>query len=302
MHDPLDTDSLPLTLKVKALYPSLSPAERKVADRVLGDPERVMGESVAELARASGTSDATVIRVCRTLGYSGFKTLTFAIAKELGEHAAPAPPGLGDGVITPDISLSEIPGKIVSQAVDALQNTLRTLGAGEYERAVSALACARRVDLYGVGGSACVADDARHKLIKLGLVCASYGDPHLQMMSAAQLGGEDVAIGISHSGRTHDTIEAMALARRAGATTIALTHHLATPLSEICAIRLLTASEETEFLSEAMASRIAQLAVIDMLFVGILVRNYDKYSGRLKRSNEAVASKGGMRNAERGEI
>lgn len=287
-----DTESLPSTLKIKALYPSLSPSERKVADCILEAPGRVLEWSVAELAAASATSDATVIRVCRSLGYSGYKKLAFAIAKEMGEHSTPALP-FSDGVITRKASLAEIPGKIISLTVDALQNTLRTIEREDYEKAVHALASARRVEIYGVGGSACVADDARHKLIKLGLVCNSYGDPHLQMMSAVQLGEKDVAIGISHSGSTRDTIEVMAAASKAGATTIAITNHLATPLSEICAIRLLTSSQETDFFSEAMASRIAQLAVIDMLFVGLLIKYYGRYADRLTQSNEAVAAKGG---------
>lgn len=292
MADPSVSASLPLTLKIKALYPSLSPSERKVADRILEAPARVLEWPVAKLAMASGTSDATVIRVCRSLGFSGYKTLAFAIAKELGERDAPAGLTLGDGAITRQATLGEIPGKIVGMTVEALQNTLRTLDGRDFEQAVRALAGARRVDLYGVGGSACVADDARHKLLRLGLACNSYGDHHLQLMSAVQLGPKDVAVGISHSGRTQDTIDALATAQRAGATTIAITHHLATPLSEICTIRLLTSSRETEFFSEAMASRIAQLAVIDMLFTGLLVKYYDRFAPRLAQSNEAVAGKG----------
>jgi DNA-binding MurR/RpiR family transcriptional regulator len=130
------------------------------------------------------------------------------------------------------------------------------------------------VDLYGVGASAFVAMDFQQKLHRIGRVAFAWADTHAALTSAALLGPKDVAIGISHTGATVDTIDALAQARAQGATTVALTNFPRSPLALAAEHVLTTAARETTFRSGAMASRLAQLTVVDCMFVGVAQRTY----------------------------
>lgn len=161
----------------------------------------------------------------------------------------------------------------------------------ELERAVAAVAGAGRTDVYGVGASAFVAHDLQQKLHRIGHVSFAWSDSHLALTSAAVLSKKDVAIAISHTGATKDTIEALRAAGEHGATTIAITNSPRSALATLADIRLHTAARETTFRSGAMASRLAQLSVIDFLFAGVAQRSYDQSMRALELTAQAVKDK-----------
>ncbi|MBA3876265.1 MAG: RpiR family transcriptional regulator [Anaerolinea sp.] len=274
---------------IRAALPTLRPAERRVAEAVLDDPAAVAGRSISALASQCSTSGATVLRFCRAVGFRHYPDLRLALARETGREEADNGSGVHlTGDISPTDSLEQIVAKITYSDARAIEDTAATLDLGALARAIDAVAGAERVDIYGIGASGFVAQDLHQKLHRIGLLSSVWPDPHAALTSAALLGPRDVAIAISHTGTTIDTIEALRLAEAGGATTIAITNFGHSPLTGHARHVLTTAARETTFRSGAMASRIAQLAVIDCLFVGVAQRSYERTMQALERTYAAV--------------
>ncbi|MHA6627397.1 MurR/RpiR family transcriptional regulator [Pseudonocardia sichuanensis] len=279
-------------VRIRAVLPSLRPAQRRVAEAVLRDPAGSAELPIGRLAQQCATSAATVMRFCRSAGFRGYPELRLALARETGREDA------GDGVaLSPDIdpgdSLAEVVAKIAFTDAAAVQDTAATLDLDALAAAVDAVAAARRVDVYGLGASGFVGQDLQQKLHRIGLLAFAWPDPHAALTSAALLDTDSVAIAISHTGTTTDTVDALRVARESGARTVAVTNFVPSPLTGCADLVLATAARETTFRSGAMASRIAQLAVIDCLFVGVAQRSYDRTIDRLTRTHRAVQSRRG---------
>ena len=283
----MSDSALATTVRIRALLPSLAPAERRVAERVLADPAAVSASTISSLARACGTSETTVIRFCRAVGFTGYPPLRLALAAEGGRSEG------GDGrELTGDIAadddLDKVVAKIAFADARAVEETAQQLDLDALHEVIEALVAARRVDVYGVGASGFVALDFQQKLHRIGLVAFAWNDPHVALTSAALLTPADVAVAISHSGTTQDTVDTLALAQRNGATTVAVTNFPRSPLAGLGDHVLTTAARETTFRSGATASRLAQLTVVDCIFVGVAQRTYDTSQRALELTRDAV--------------
>jgi DNA-binding MurR/RpiR family transcriptional regulator len=256
-----------------------------VAKCVLGDPGAVVSASITELAEKAGTSEPTVIRFCRRLGLGGYMELRLNLARDL-----PSAQSIFENVGDAD-SPAEIAGKIINAHREALSNTLNKLDLDDLEAAVGALRAARRIEFYGLGGSAVVARDAHHKFFRLGIPCVAYDDPHMQVMSAALLGREDVAVVISHTGSTKDIIDSAKIARKAGAKVIGILGSENAPLSKVCDIALSVFSKEAALRLAPMTSRLVQLAVVDVLFVTVAMRDFGDTKERLDKVKRSLVEK-----------
>jgi DNA-binding MurR/RpiR family transcriptional regulator len=256
--------------------PNLRPAEQRVAQAVLADPAAVSESSITSVAKLCQTSETTVLRFCRAIGLAGYPELRIALARaaqweESGQSGAPI-----SGQISATDSLEDVVAKITNADARAIEDTASAMDLNVLKRAVDAVAQARRVDIYGAAASALVGQDLHHKLHRIGRVSFMWTEPHLALTSAAVLQKGDVAVGISHTGTTIDTIDILRVARRRGATTIAITNFAGSPITAEADLLLVTAARETTFRSGAMSSRIAQLAIVDCLFAGVAQRSYDQ--------------------------
>ena len=283
--------ALSILIRIRGAVPNLRPAEQRVAQAVLSDPARVSESSITSVARQCQTSETTVLRFCRAIGLAGYPELRIALARaaqweESGHIGAPV-----TGEITADDSLEDVVSKITHADARAVEDTAAALDVATLKEAVEAVASARRVDIYGVAASALVGEDLHHKLHRIGRVSYMWTDPHLALTSAAVLEKGDVAIGISHTGTTNDTIDVLRMARRRGATTVVVTNFAGSPITEEADLTLLTAARETTFRSGAMSSRIAQLVVVDCLFAGVAQRSYDHALESLDMTFAAVRSR-----------
>lgn len=284
------TASVPTTvLRIRSLLPSLAPAERRVAQRVVDDPERAAASSITQLAKDCATSEATVIRFCRTIDFSGYRELRLALATEVGQArgARSTPSEELSSDINPDDTLTSVVQKIAYTDARAVEETGAALDVEELRAVIGAMAGARRVDVYGVGASAFVGADLQQKLHRIGLTSFAWSDAHVMLTSAALLEESDVAIGISHSGTTVDTVQALTEAGRRGARTVAITNFPRSPIGFADHV-LTTAARETTFRSGATASRLAQLTVVDCLFVGLAQIRYTESRSALETTYEAV--------------
>lgn len=244
---------------------------RKVGRYVLDHPAEVLHLTVTELAERAGVSDASVVRFCQQIGYAGFHDFKLSLAQDM---VSPLQRVHED--LEPGDAIETIVQKVFSSEMRALEDTLKVLDPRAVQQAVEALSSAERVFLFAVGNSMPVAMDLHYRLIRIGVHCVLPTDAAVQHMSAALMTSRDVALAISHSGSSKDTVRALEIAGQAGATTICITNHSRSPITKVAKICLFTASRETLVRDEAMASRIAELAIVDALYVGVALRNFER--------------------------
>lgn len=270
---------------------ALTPTEQRIAAHVLENPHSAVENSITQLAAASGTSVASIARFTQSLGFSGYPDFRLALATELDRTESDRERfQVAAGDVTLDDDAATTIRKIAFAEASAIERTASQLDADELERCVAAVRSARRIDIYGAASSGLAAHDLEQKLHRAGLVAQARTDQHLALTGAALLSEQDVAIAISHSGRTLEIVQSAEVAAKAGATTIALTNNPSSPLARVCDLVLLTAASESTFRSGAMASRIAQLAVLDFLFTRIAQADYDTISANLQRTYDAVTA------------
>jgi DNA-binding MurR/RpiR family transcriptional regulator len=283
-------------IRVRSAMPNLRPAEQRVAEAVLNDPAAISESSITSVARQCQTSETTVLRFCRAIGLAGYPELRIALARAAQYEEADQETGAPvNGDIGPCDTLPDVVAKITHSDARAIEETAAALDLVALQAGIDAVCAARRIDIYGIGASALVGHDLHIKLHRIGLTSFSWAEAHLALTSAAVLGEADVAIGISHTGTTLDTIDPLRLARQRGATTIAVTNFERSPLTDVGDVLLLTAARETTFRSGAMASRIAQLALIDCLFAGVAQRFYDRSLAALQRTRVVLQGRRGGR-------
>lgn len=270
--------------KLRSAHSSLTPVLERIASYALSNPQKVIYHTVTELAEASGASEASVIRFCHDLGYSGFQDFKLALAVDLASQ--PATPS-EDGPID---SSAEVVRRVVTEAQRAVSDTGELIDAQDIETAARKLLTARRIEVFGVGASGIVAEYFLYKLIRLGLTATAYRDPHLASMSAATLGTGDVAIGISSSGSIVDTVEALRLGRKAGAFTIAITNRPRSPLTSHAELVLVAANPESPLTGGAVLSKVSQLLLLEALF-NVMLRLEPDRSHTLRQTAEAVVQK-----------
>lgn len=286
-RDPADM-TVPLTVTLRGRLDDLQPAMRRVAEHVLADPARAAAMTITDLAGACATSEATVLRLCRALGLRGYPQLRLGLATEMGSREREDGREAPSGDIAPGDDLASVIEKIAFADARAVEDTARSLSVAELEAVVDTIVTAGRVDIYGVGASAFVAADLQQKLHRIGRVAFAFPDAHMALVSAALLGPGDVAIGISHTGTTIDTLDAVRVAAEHGASTVALTNAPHSPLAVQSDHVLRTAARETTFRSGATASRLAQLTVVDCVFVAVAQRTYAQSQAALEETYAAV--------------
>ncbi len=286
---PYQGPDIGILVTIRSLLPSLAPVERRVAQAVLDDPQGVAWRSISELARTCGTSATSVVRFCRAIGLRGYPDLRLALAGAVAREDATQVAASDD--IDPADDAAAITKKIAYADARAVTDTANHLDIATLVQITDALAKASRIDIYGVGASGYVALDLQMKLQRIGRPAFAWPDPHMAISSAALRGSGDVAIGLSHTGTTVDTIDALREAGSHGATTAAVTNFPWSPITEVADFVLLTAARETAFRSGAMTSRIAQLTVVDCLFVTLAQQDLPGTRVALERTFAAAQAK-----------
>jgi DNA-binding MurR/RpiR family transcriptional regulator len=270
---------------LRGILPDLSPSEARVARAAINDPAGTAASTIGQLARRCDTSETNVIRLCRTLDVAGYPEFRLALA---AAAATSVEEEYVSGEILASDTVEQVVRKVTGADAQAITETAQTVSIRSLEDAAKAIGAARRIDLFGAGASAFVAQDMQFKLHRIGLTCHCFADPHSAISSAALLGRGDLALGLSHTGSTADTIRYLEVAAGGGATTVAITNHPRAPIARTADIVVTTAAKETTFRSGAMASRIAQLTLVDVLFVLVAQQRMDAAADALQRTYAAV--------------
>ncbi|MGQ0564640.1 MAG: MurR/RpiR family transcriptional regulator [Gemmobacter sp.] len=272
--------------QIRMRLPGLTPLEGKVAADVLARRDITDQTTLREVAEGSGVSDAMVVKVAKKLGFAGFREFRQGLIGYYGSDTA---------ALHSEISLDDTAGTVVQKvfrtAMQAIEETFAILDLAAFERAADHLHRARQRDFYGLGGSAQIARDVSHKFLRIGIRTSVFDDAHMMMMSASLLTSDDAAIAFSHSGSTTAVIDALELARRNGARTIAVTNYADSHLARIADVVLCSTAQNSPLLGENATARIAQLNLLDALFVAVAQRDRKAADANLGRTMRAVQSK-----------
>lgn len=255
-----------LLSKINSSYTHLSSTEQKIAAYVMEHPDKVIYNSVTQIADELHVAQSTVTRFCRSIGLRGFQELKIALARDM-DH-----PGNSNS----DEEKMNLPQRLAQISMNNIQDTLKILDLEQLQKAVFKLLEAKKIVIYGVGESGPVAKLLKTKLIGLGLTVDAHDDVHLQMISAAHLSGQDVAIGISQNGSTKDVVSALRMAKKNDATTICITGHGRSPITEASDLRLVCLSKGISVLENDLNSKVAILFLIELIVISLSLYIHDK--------------------------
>lgn len=281
----LDTTLDPNALtRIRSKLPTLNESELRVAMYVLHAPDQIIRLSMAQVARECSVSDTTVLRFARNVGFRGYTDLKLRLAQDL------ARPGqiIHQDVMETD-DAATIARKVFMSNIKAIEDTLEVMDRHALNHAVDLLQNARRILIIGVGTSGPIVQEAYNRFFRLGLDCRAYTDSYLQVMDAALVEPGDVVIAISQTGASMDPIITLELAKKNGASTIVLTGNEQSPLTEHADVTFLSVSLETH--SETIASRIAQISIIDALYVILAMRNLERAVRNERKIWQAILTK-----------
>tara|TARA_R110002020_G_scaffold19053_1_gene66100 strand:+ start:1956 stop:2828 length:873 start_codon:yes stop_codon:yes gene_type:complete len=272
--------------RIAAIRRELPPTAGRIADFIVANAADVVHMSVTEVAERAGSSEGSVIGLCQQLGARGFQQVKISLARDLVQ-----PVQFIHEDLEPDDSIATVVEKIFRSDMQALLDTQKALDLDALTRAVSAIRKASRVELFGIGSAATIAEDANYRLLRIGVNSRATVDSHIQAITASLCTPEVAVITISHSGSTIETLTATKLAKEAGATTIVVTNFGRSPLLAHADIVLNTLARETQFRTEAMTSRIAQLAVIDALIAALALADYDRAVETIGKTFDVLSTK-----------
>lgn len=272
------------TARIRGAYSTLSKKEQRIADYILKQPEKIIHHTINQVADDLDVAESTVFRFCQRVGFKGYQALKIALASDV---VAPLQ-DIHEDITETDTAL-EIAEKIFSTNGKTIESTRQILEGTSLEKTVELFLGARRIEFFGSGGSAVVALDAYHKFVRSGLQVSAILESHMQLMSASQLTSADVAVVISHSGASKETLDIAKLLKEKGVPMIAITNYAKSPLSKLADVSLYTVSQETAFRSEALASRIAELSLIDALFTAVMMRRGEAARVSLQQMREAIS-------------
>lgn len=260
-------------LRAQLLYDEMGRSEKRIADWLLKQPDGVFPLTITEFAKACDSSEATVVRFSRRLGFAGFQDFKISLAQESSAGAKVS------SKIEEQDSCYEIFQKICNDAYLSLERTKKAIPPKRLDEAAEALSGANKIVLIGLGASAAVAQDMANKLLRAGCNAIAYSDTHMQAIAVSFLGEGDVLVGISHSGASKDIVESMRSARLGGVTTICITGTEKSPILKQSDIRILTDTEETRHSTLSLSSHISRLMLIDALCYRVVSGN----AGRRER-------------------
>lgn len=274
--------------RIRMELSTLPDALQRVAEQILDDPIEAAQASIVDLAERAGTSTATVTRFCRVLGFRGYAALRVAIATESGRAQQARWETDIDREIEPGDPLDTVLNLIASADVRAIQETAGRLDLDNVKKVAEAIAEAKRVELFGLGSSGTAAREMAFRLERIRVPVWHREDAHKALTNAALLGPGDVAIGLSHSGRTREVIEVLAEAADQGAMTVAVTSFEKSPLAEAADLVLTTAVHETTFRLAALSALHSQLVALDLIYVAVAQLTYERTTEAFEITARAV--------------
>ena len=269
---------------LRSVYQDLTKSEQRIASYIMENAARIMEQTIPELAGNTKSSEITISRFCKKLGFSGLQALKIALAAELSNAGEMEFREIGD-----KDTEEQVAAKVFQNIMDGLQDTLKILDFQQVAKAVQVLQKARRVAVYGYGNSATVCQDIETRFMRFGMVIQAYADMSQQLTSASLLTKEDVVIAVSHTGATIKLLEAVRVAKRAGASVIVITSYAQSNLAKLGDVVLTGMGREVHYSSESVASRLIHMAITDVLYTAMARSNPESYHDNIAKMRSVIA-------------
>ncbi|HDL4532640.1 TPA: MurR/RpiR family transcriptional regulator [Mannheimia haemolytica] len=250
---------------ISSLQNSLTKTEKKIAAAILSQPELLSQCSLSEVAKQLDVGEATFIRFCRTLGFKGYTDFKLEPAIELATQNQDNRVLLDTDVSESDTS-KDIAEKLKVSLDNVIEETINLLDFNVLEKVVEELRKAKRIFLFGVGSSGLTAEDAKHKLMRIGLQTDAVTNNHFMYMQAALVKEGDLVIGISHSGYSEEIVKSLRFSRANKATTVAITHNLRSPVTEEANYVLINGNRQGHMQGDSIGTKMSQLFVLDLIY------------------------------------
>lgn len=270
-------------VRLQAIYDLLKSAEKKAADLLIDDPEFFGTASIIEAAGRAGCSEATLVRLARRMGYSGYPELKSVLTKDKDD----SPIQLYSDISCED-DYDSVVSKVFRASIQAMEDTLNILDKGEYRKAVDELCTAKNIMFCGAGDAAAVARSGYQKFLRAGLNVQASTDIDVQLIAVSHLEEGDVLIAISHSGRTKSVVDVAKYAKSIGVTVICITNYPVSPLTKNSDIVLLTANFAQHMNGEVMSKRITELCILESLYINVLLKKKNEMVRNINMSNMAL--------------
>ena len=261
---------------------SLSKSERKVALAVLAHPEVTVAENITALAKSAQVSEPTVVRFCRSLGYDGWHEFKLKLAQNL----ALAMPGATESPAQDDLA-ADLINKICSRSINTLLDLRNHLKPETIQRALDILVQSNKIEFYGQGSSGIVAADSQHKFFRSGVPTVAYADPHIHSIAATLLQEGDTVVAISQRGNSTALLRSVELARKGGASIIALAPS-GTPLAALATVLIPIDIIFNIDPYTPITARLAHLVVIDILAVGLALKRGPEFRKKMQGAQKAL--------------
>lgn len=268
--------------RIRMMLPDMSPLESKIMEFLLRT-EFDDAIPLKEVADAASVSEAMVVKTAKKLGFEGFRELRSALI----EYKRLPLVDLHKEV-TPEDTAEIIVQKVFRTSIQALEETLAILDIEAFKYAADLIHRSKQRDFYGLGGSAQIARDAAHKFLRIGIRASVFDDSHMMAMSANLLGPGDLAVAFSHSGRSASLVDAVQFAKRNGASVIGISNYDTGPIAKLADVMLCSTAQGSPLIGENAAARIAQLNIIDAIFVAVAQKDYSLAEKHLSQTMAAV--------------
>ena len=272
-----------IVLQIQSTYNQLTRAERKVADYVLQNKNKVLYMSITDLADACKVGDTSVYRFCRTLGLDGYQQFKMKLSISLSENE------LSDE--RKKEKEESVASRIMESHMNAIRESYLLLDKAKMERLVEMIEDSEKVYFFGIGDSLLTAQEARNKFLRITSKVSCLTDPHMQSMAASMATERDLIVIISYSGSTKDNIHVAKIAKKAGAKIASITHYKKSPLTSYSDVTLLCGAEEAPLEGGSMSAKMGQLYLIDLLYQEYYAKNYEKSRANNKVTSSAVVEK-----------
>ncbi len=269
---------------IKKRYSRLTATEKRIADFILQAPKSVLHMTAKELSGASGAAPSAVIRLCGSLGLDGFSEMKILLAQELGKESSPT----ALPAFKRDDDTETVFRKVFQSSINTLSDTLGMMDFEKIDAIAKKMHSARRIFFFGVGTSSIIVNDAQYRFLQLGISAFACTDLLFMNVAAANLSEGDLAVGISHSGRTQATVDAMRIAKKMGATTLAITSFSDSALYRECDYAVSVFSDDDNYPAEAVSARVAHASIIDAFMMTLATMNYDSFVSHTEARNEIL--------------
>lgn len=269
---------------IRLLYKNLTPTEKKLADFISENASAVCKMSTGELCAAAGVVKSLVVRFSKSIGFSGYSELKDSLIQELArnEELNFSP------YIERSDSSTDILNKIFSANIKTLRDTAERVDKEVLRDVVELLEGAGNIYIYGIGTSAGIADDFQYRLMQLGYTAFCFTDVVSMKVSALNIKKGDAAIGISNSGRTAATVDALRMAKEKGASTVCVTSYPKSDIVNTSDFPIVIATDEIQYPIEAISGRIAHISILDTIAVSLSAKHYDSAMERSVKTHEII--------------